>query len=105
MVLAAGFVAAGILGLLLAADLRLSSLGGQGAEFLSLWLGARAFLLNSSSPYTMDIAASAQPLAHGGATFPGQSLPRVILPFFLYPFFFPFVLPLRSHDRSWRSIR
>ncbi|MFN2121496.1 MAG: hypothetical protein ACK2T0_13995 [Anaerolineales bacterium] len=90
-VAAAIFVVAAILGFLVAADFRLSSLGGQGGEFLSLWLGARAFLLASSSPYSADIAAAAQRLAYGGAALPGQNPLSVTLPFFLYPAFFPFV--------------
>jgi hypothetical protein len=92
MVVAAVFVTVGILGLLVAADLRISALGGQGGEFLSLWLGARAFLLNSSSPYSADIANAARQLAYGGSAFPGQNPLSVTLPFFLYPLFFPFVL-------------
>jgi hypothetical protein len=95
MVAAAILLAAAVLGLLLAADLRLSALIGQGGEFLSLWLGARAFMLGSSSPYSAEIAAAAQQLAYGGAALLGQNPLSVTVPFFLYPLFFPFVfIPL-----------
>jgi len=91
MVAVATLLAVAVPALLLAADLRLSALIGQGGEFLNLWLGARAFMVGSGSPYSVDIAAAAQNIAYGGAALPGQNPLSVTLPFFLYPMFFPFV--------------
>ncbi len=83
---------AAVLGSLLFANLRISSMVRGGGDFLSAWAGARAFIWAQDSPYSPQVAALAQDLVYGRAAIPGENPYRLTVPFFLLPLFFPFAL-------------
>ena len=87
--LALGVVA--VVGGLVAADIRLARVIGGGGDFLSIWAGARAFVIGQP-PYSADVAGLAQNLAYGRAANPGENPYLLTVPFFLLPAFFPLVL-------------
>ena len=77
---------------LVGADIRLGRLIGGGGDLLSIWAGARAFLVGQQPPYSADVAGVAQQLVYGRAANPGENPYLLTVPFFLLPFFFPFAI-------------
>jgi hypothetical protein len=90
LVLGIGLSALAVIGSLLVADMRWSSLLPGGGSFFSVWSGARGLLFRGESPYGFHVALAAQEFAHGGATPPSGANPYWFeLPLFLVPVFVP----------------
>ena len=84
-----GLSALAVVGALLVADMRWSSLLPGGGSFFSVWSGARGLLLRGEDPYGHNVALAAQELAHDASTLPGANPYWFELPLFLLPVFIP----------------
>lgn len=87
-----GIVTVGVLGTLIGADLRLSQGLRGGGGFLAPWEGARAFLVDHASPYSLKTASAIQQQIYGRPARPGENPYYVTTPFFLLIAYFPFAL-------------
>ena len=90
ILLAIAMGALAVIGALLAADVRISAQVSGGGDFYSLWAGSRAYLLQQSSPYSVEVAGLAQSLAYGRNAAAGENPFLLTIPLFLFPLFFPF---------------
>ena len=81
-----------VIGALVAANILWSRLLDGGGSFLSIWVGAREFVLNAGDPYGADVVSRTQLLVYGGSGPQGQNPYRLDVPFFLLPFAFPLAL-------------
>lgn len=92
-----------LLGLLLAAGLVtlnwwLAGQFGAGADFLSAWNGARAFLFENIEPYSRTVAEWTQGEVYGRAARAGEYPYALDIPFPLLILLFPFAF---IHDPVW----
>ncbi len=79
---------------------------GTGAEFLSPWNGARAFLFENSEPYGHTIAGRTQLEVYGRAAREGEFPYELDIPFPLLLLFFPFAFipdPIWARA-AWMSV-
>ena len=62
---------------------------GTGADFLSAWNGARAFIFENTDPYSKTVADQTQKLVYGRAAREGEYPYMLDIPFPLHILFFP----------------
>jgi hypothetical protein len=87
-----GVAATLIIAALLWADVRLSSLVPGGGAFYGPWEAARAVLSGVGAPYSVADAKAAQLLAYGREAASTENPYYPIIPFWLFPVYFPFAL-------------
>ncbi len=73
-------------------DIHVARSVGGGGSFLAPWQGARAWLFERVSPYSVESAAAAQALIYRRAATSGENPYFVTVPFFLLPIYFPFAV-------------
>ena len=63
-----------------------------GNDFLTRWVGTRAFLMENLSPYSDETAARIQQMAYGRLARPGEDEMRMVYPLYSTLIFAPFAL-------------
>ncbi len=87
-----GIVTVAVLGTLVGADIRLSQGLRGGGGFFASWEGARTFLVDHASPYSLKSAAAIQQGIYGRPAHSGENPYYVTTPFFLLMAYFPLAL-------------